>query len=178
MRIYLSGIENSADLSCAISWGADAIGIRTGNRSGLHPEKARDLFLQIPLFISRVGIFGEEKGYELQELISFCRLHAVHLSGGQKLSEVRGISEPLIHTLPVESWPQISHLTGQAVTVSLAEAAAACDLPLPDGVRLIISGRSTQEKMWSKAVERYQPHAIQLDIDSTNEEMVGWLRQL
>lgn len=177
MRIYLSGIEAAIDLKKAVRWGADAIGIRIGYDHDIHPEKARELFLQVPLFIARVGIFSNEKIYHLQELISFCHVNTVHFVGQEEPAQMAAVGEEMIKSCHVDDLPKLEAYPVQAVSLSLAEVSAAGELPLPEGKKLILSGNYS-EKMWEKAVDRFQPYAAQIEYHQASRELIQRLRQL
>ena len=177
MRIYLSGIQDAFELKKAVRWGADAIGIRIGYDHDLHPERARELFLQMPAFIARVGIFSNEKQYQLQELISFCQVNTVHFVGQEEPAETATMGELRIKSFSLADFARINEYPVQAVSLPLGEAIAANELPLPESKKLILSGNHS-EKMWEKAVDRFQPYAAQIEFSYASRELIQRLLEL
>ena len=77
--LYVNGVRTVAEAQAAVAYGAGAVGIAIGcGQNGVEPEEAREIFLSLPLFKAKVGFFTATPRYEIEELITFCKLDALH----------------------------------------------------------------------------------------------------
>ncbi|QGG47727.1 phosphoribosylanthranilate isomerase [Heliorestis convoluta] len=82
-RVKICGIGTYEDAMVAIESGAHAIAfnfVRASKRY-INPEKARDIILQLPPFVSIVGVFADEPRYSVEEIASLCRLQVLQFHG-------------------------------------------------------------------------------------------------
>lgn len=178
MRLYISDIKSLADAKKAIEWGASAIGIKIGyGNERVHDEKAREIFMEIPLFVSRVGIVADEKRYHIQELVTFCRLDTVHFVGNESPQDCKEFHEHLIKSFSVQDLEHVGEYDVAAVVLHMESISTLDKIDLQDGKLLILSGSLTIDE-WSKAITRLRPYAIQLSMPEINEELVNTLKSL
>lgn len=176
MRLYISGIKNPTQARSAVSLGACALGIKLGyGKDDVHPEIARDIFFSLPLFISRVGIFADEKRYSVQELVTFCRLDTLHFMGNEEPEEIERYPERVMKTFHPQNMKRIRDYSVHGVVIHMdAEADREMAPELFESRSLILGGLNTLTE-WVDAVKKYRPHAVQLDISYCTAEMTGHL---
>ena len=65
VRVKICGLTRAADVSAAVAAGADALGFVFALASPrcLQVATAVDLVVQVPAFVSRVGLFLNQQGY-------------------------------------------------------------------------------------------------------------------
>lgn len=172
MRVYICGVEDFTGLERAVRWGASAVGIKIGyGEERVHPEKARELFAGLPLFISRVGMFTDEKRYQIEELVTFCRLDAVHFTGSEQPAELERYGEQLIKTFSIEEINSAGGYPIQAVSFPVDEKTLAEPFLIPQDKKVILAGRLTLDG-WQRAAEIFMPYAAQVEISETTPELV------
>lgn len=81
MRIKFCGISSQQQANKAIALGAHALGFVLYGDNGINPEKAREIINNLPPFISVVGVFKDQPYYEIEELITFLKLHVLQFDG-------------------------------------------------------------------------------------------------
>lgn len=178
MRIYLSDVREPGDVVRAIRWGASAVGIKTGyGKDVVPPELAREMFLQIPLFVSRVGIFNDEKKYHIQELATFCQLNVLHFTGNEEPEDLKRYSEHLIKDFSKDQLAYANLYPVHAVSVRLKEEKNINLEHLPQGKLLILSGNLCLES-WERVVAAVNPFAVQIQMAEASEGMVRKLTVL
>lgn len=173
MRVYISGIKEFKEAQLAVDWGASAVGLRIGyGPDDVHPEKAREIFMSIPLFVSRVGIFTNEKRYNIQEIITFCHLDSVHYTGNETPDELKDYSEHLIKNFSIEQIKDIPLYPVQAVCINIDQEIYLKRSMLPQDKKLIISGIQPQEIWWENILVDLQPFAAKISMAETGRELV------
>ncbi|MCK5039881.1 MAG: N-(5'-phosphoribosyl)anthranilate isomerase, partial [Candidatus Aenigmarchaeota archaeon] len=77
-KIKICGITNALDAIKCVELGADALGfIFAKSRRQVTKEKAREIIEKLPPFISKVGVFVDEKEDVVREIQSYCGLTAL-----------------------------------------------------------------------------------------------------
>ncbi|MBI2847429.1 MAG: phosphoribosylanthranilate isomerase [Chloroflexi bacterium] len=110
-KIKICGITDIAHASAAAEARVDFIGIvLSPSRRQLSPEKARHIILTFKRIIPSpkerpavVGVFANEPPERVNELVDFCGLDWVQLSGEEDLDYCNKIKRPIIKTLHVKA---------------------------------------------------------------------------
>ncbi|ABZ84478.1 n-(5'phosphoribosyl)anthranilate isomerase [Heliomicrobium modesticaldum Ice1] len=97
-RVKICGIRSFQDAEAALGAGAHAIAFNfvRPSRRYIHPEAAREIILELPPFVSVVGVFADEPRYSVEEIASFCRLQALQFHGEETPEYCRRWSYPVI----------------------------------------------------------------------------------
>ena len=81
-KIKICGITNLHDALLSAQAGADALGfIFAPSPRCVTPEKAGKIINELPPFITKVGVFGEEKMQSIKEIMRYCALDRAQLHG-------------------------------------------------------------------------------------------------
>lgn len=97
VRVKICGIKSAEDARAAIVAGADALGfIFSPGPRQVDPEIARDIIMELPPFVSVVGVFVNEPKYAVQELATFCRLDVLQFHGQETPKLCEGYSQQVI----------------------------------------------------------------------------------
>ncbi|ATW24100.1 hypothetical protein [Candidatus Formimonas warabiya] len=179
MRLYFTGITSVEDARKAVAWGAAAIGIKMGYQErDVHPEKAREIFLKLPVFVSRVGIFANEKRYAIQELITFCRLDTLHFIGNEQPQDVARFQEHVLKTFKEEEFASIADYPVEGIVLHGKTHTLFQEKPTLFQEKLCILTGLRSEKEWCAAVKSCRPFALQLDLSDLNDETIEKLLKL
>jgi phosphoribosylanthranilate isomerase len=82
VRIKICGVTNVEDASMVVSLGADAVGfIFAQSPRQVTPEKVRNIIDTLPPFVQTVGVFVDEDGATIRDIMNFCALDMVQLHG-------------------------------------------------------------------------------------------------
>ena len=180
MRLYMTGIKNICDAENAVSLGASAIGIKMGyGMDDVHPETARDIFFNLPVFISRVGIFVNEKRYHIQELVTFCRLDTLHFLGQEQPEDLERYPEHIIKTFKQKDIARLKDYDLHGIVLKLNSGiVTGVDVKNMKKPSLILSGDLTLSE-WTQAIKNYQPYGIQWDLTVNDPKILpGLLREI
>lgn len=86
-KIKICGITNLNDALLAADLGADALGfIFTASPRQISPESAKEITSELPPFISKVGVFKNERISTVREIMDYCLLDLVQFHGEEDKS--------------------------------------------------------------------------------------------
>jgi phosphoribosylanthranilate isomerase len=82
VRVKICGITNPEDASVAVKLGADALGfILAPSPRQVTPENVHYIIGTLPPFVQTVGVFVDEDLTTIRDIVAFCGLGMVQLSG-------------------------------------------------------------------------------------------------
>lgn len=91
-RVKVCGITNIKDAQLAVSLGADAIGfVFAKSPRRVTPEKAAEISKNLGPWVSRVGVFVNEKPSAIKRIARKCALDAVQLHGDESPAVLKSL---------------------------------------------------------------------------------------
>lgn len=188
-RIKICGITRTSDALCAVSCGADALGLVFVKESPRYvsADIAQEIVSSLPAFVSKVGLFVDASLEEVNSTINQVALDYLQFHGEEDESFCQSFSKPYIKAIRIkpetnlletinqynsasailiDAWhPDIAGGTGETFDWALLN-----ELPPQDGVVIILAGGLNPENVKS-AVEMIRPYAV--DVSSGVEESPG-----
>jgi phosphoribosylanthranilate isomerase len=189
VKVKFCGIKRDEDALDAARLGVHALGFIFLKESPryISPQQAKEIILQLPPLVLRIGVFRNQTVSEIMEIASFCKLDAVQLHGEESPAECRKLKESLrlIKTLRVkdqkvlELIPEYKFVdailldtyqeekaggTGQTFNWEIAREARKFKVPI------ILSGGLTPDNI-KQAIREVNPYAV--DVSSGIEEKPG-----
>jgi phosphoribosylanthranilate isomerase len=101
IRVKICGITNLSDALEAIEAGADALGFifyRSSPRY-IAPEVLQQWVVQLPPFVTKVGVFVNEERDNINRICENCQLGVVQLHGQESPRFCQQVSKPVIKAL-------------------------------------------------------------------------------
>lgn len=110
VRVKICGIRSLEEAKWAIDAGADGIGFVFVPQSKryIQPEHAREIVLNLPPFIARVGVFVNEDPTIVAEIVQKSHLTAIQLHGTEALEDYQNIRVPCIKAINISVDPIIN----------------------------------------------------------------------
>ncbi len=103
-RVKICGIKKKEDALVCAAAGADAIGlVFTVSPRRVQVQEAIDICMGLPPFISRVGVFVDEKSDTVQQIARLCGLTALQFHGSEDSAYCRSFSLPVIKAVRVRT---------------------------------------------------------------------------
>ena len=179
MRIKICGITNKEDALNTIALNVSAIGFIFYKNSPryIKPEVLDEFILDIPPFITTVGVFVNSEYEEIMEITQRCKLNTIQLHGEETPEFCTQFNLPTIKAFRVKTSEDIKQIpkykgtvngflldtkvenihggTGKAFDWGLALEAKEYEIPL------ILSGGINSDNI-EKAIKLVNPHAIDL----------------
>ncbi|HET6516532.1 MAG TPA: phosphoribosylanthranilate isomerase [Thermodesulfovibrionales bacterium] len=169
VKVKICGITNIGDALVAVNYGADALGFvfYKGSPRYISPEEARDIILQLPPFVTTVGVFVDEELDVIERTVKHASLSLVQLHGSEPL-EMCAMAGRAIKAIRVRELSDLEPLK------SCRPSAFLLDTYSPEGY-----GGTGQTFNWDVAVEAKQfGHVILaggLTPDNV-EKAIQWVR--
>jgi phosphoribosylanthranilate isomerase len=184
-RVKICGITNPEDALHAAACGADALGFvfYAGSPRHVTPEQALDIVAELPPFVTRVGLFVNERPETIRVVAGKCGLDAIQLHGDEDPEDcllppyrvIKGVRPRTVADLDVLSAYRVAALlvdaavpgqfggTGQRADWQLAAQLAATR-------RVILAGGLSPANVVA-AVQAVHPYGI--DVSSGVESTPG-----
>jgi phosphoribosylanthranilate isomerase len=180
MFVKICGITRLDDALAAVDAGANAIGFVFWPKSPrcIDPYRARAIAVQLPPFVTAVGLFVNQPREYVSAVASLVRLGAVQLHGDETPEFAASIAAPVIKALSVDgaqAWPAGATLlldahdpvqrggTGRTIDWIAAAAVAARR-------RVLLAGGLTPDNV-ADAIAQVRPFGI--DVSSGVERAPG-----
>ncbi|GAW90990.1 phosphoribosylanthranilate isomerase [Calderihabitans maritimus] len=123
VRVKICGITEWEEARVALDQGAHALGfVFAPSRRYINPEKAREIICRLPPFVTRVGVFVNEKRYAVQEIATFCRLDVLQFHGEESPEYCRGYSQQVIKAFSVKDRSVLEDMSRYQVDAYLLDA--------------------------------------------------------
>ena len=188
VRIKICGITNHADALLACDLGADALGFNFYPPSPrfIKPEDAWRIILDLPPFVSTVGVFADAEPEVVKRLAAMLGLDLIQLHGEETPEGCQDLDHRVIKALRLRNEESLETLlfyrdsvqailldtpgtellggTGEAFDWNLARKAKKCGLPI------ILAGGLTPDNV-DRAIKIAQPQAV--DVASGVESSPG-----
>ncbi|MEI6632869.1 MAG: phosphoribosylanthranilate isomerase [Chlamydiota bacterium] len=184
VRVKICGITNIEDARLAVRAGADALGfVFAPSPRRISPETAAGIIASLPLFVSTVGVFVNERAARIREIAAQCRLGWIQFHGDEGPEECAEFGGRAIKAVRVKDSDSLrgldryrvgailldSHVPGARGGTGIVfswELAAA----LPTATPVILSGGLTVENV-ARAIAAATPYAV--DVSSGVESEPG-----
>ncbi|MCR6545861.1 hypothetical protein [Dehalobacterium formicoaceticum] len=182
MKVYMTGIQTKEDARRAVNLGAAAVGIKIGyskEKEEVHPELAREIFFSLPVFVTRAGIFADEKRHVIQELVTFCHLDTLHFTGQEQPEDLERYPEHMLKTFNQDNLPHLQDycqpdlLSG--IVLSLDQKTVMKIPPQSLEERILILDGSFSRVEWVAKILEYAPFAVQFDVAKNKWEDAEFL---
>lgn len=111
-RIKICGITRLEDARVATNLGVDALGFIFHPKSPrfISPEQARNIIMQLPPMINRVGVFVNETKETIMQIAAQCGIDTVQLHGNESPEFCVAIPLPVIKSFSIRPDFDISKL--------------------------------------------------------------------
>ncbi len=94
VKVKICGITNLSDAMAACGLGADAIGfIFADSPRKISVAKARGITAKIPPYVTKVGVFADEKISKVLKTAKDCRLDCIQLHGSESPAYCRSLGK-------------------------------------------------------------------------------------
>jgi len=124
MKIKICGITNLEDALHACACGADALGFVFYGKSPrcLTPERARAIVVDLPPFVTTVGLFVNEDPQRIREIVEFCGIDVVQLHGDEEPADCEFAPRRVIKALRVRDAASLERQDDYKVPALLLDA--------------------------------------------------------
>jgi phosphoribosylanthranilate isomerase len=185
VRVKICGITNVEDARISVAAGADALGFIfvEGTPRYVTPELARRIIVELPPFITAVGVFWDHAPGHVKAVAEQCRLGALQFHGSEPPEAITGYDVPIIKTIKVSRAEDLRAMSEYRVSAFLLDSPARWSegearAPIPWELAreaatvapLILSAGLTCDNV-AEAVRLTRPYAV--DVNSGVEAAPG-----
>jgi phosphoribosylanthranilate isomerase len=177
--VKVCGITTLADALAAVKSGVHALGfVFAKSPRKISPEKARDIILRLPPFITTVGVFVDEPAEMVQEMALLCRLDALQFHGRESPEYCRCFDRRVIKAFGMRDRSVAQEIAPYVVDAYLLDSSAGggmgqrfnWDLAIGLKGRIILAGGLTPENV-TEAIAKVRPYAV--DVSTGVEKSPG-----
>lgn len=124
VRVKICGITNQEDAEVAAEAGADALGFVFYRKSPrfVTPEDAAKIISSLPPFISKVGVFVDERPDEIARSAAVSGIDTVQLHGQENPEYCRSVGLPIIKAFAIKSEQSLAAIPLFAVSGFLLDS--------------------------------------------------------
>lgn len=184
-RVKICGITSAEDAAAAVEAGADALGFVfvPGTPRIVHPDVAQRIVMDLPPFVTTVGVFVDQPLEDVLRIADHCRLQAVQLHGDEPEAFSRRIPIRVIKAIRVRDAQDLRPIATYPAHAFLLDAfvegrAGGTGTPIPwdlarqakGKVPIILSGGLRPETV-ARAVRAVRPYGV--DVSSGVETSPG-----
>jgi phosphoribosylanthranilate isomerase len=123
-KIKVCGITNVVDALHAVAAGADALGFvfYSGSPRCVNAEQVRIITDQLPPFVTKVGLFVNERHEKIEETMALAGLNLVQLHGDEQPDECHFDTYPTIKAVRVKNAESLQALKAYRTCALLLDA--------------------------------------------------------
>lgn len=175
-KVKICGITNLEDALFAAEVGADALGFVFYARSPrcIGPDRAREIILRLPPFVTKVGVFVNEELDRVREIMAHCHLDYAQLHGDEPPEQVAALAPRAIRAVRVRSAADVERLSAYQAAAYLLDAyhptkpggtGETWDWELAAAAKrygpVILAGGLTPDNV-AAAIKRVHPYAVEV----------------
>jgi phosphoribosylanthranilate isomerase len=183
-RVKICGITNVGDALIAAEYGADALGFvfYKGSPRYISPDEARKIVLDLPPFVTTVGVFVDERPEEVERIMDYAAIDLLQFHG-QEPPEACIIDRRVIKAIRIKDLTDLEPLKYYRVSAFLLDTYAPQSFGGTGQVfnwdvaadakqfgKIILAGGLTPDNV-EAAIRRVRPYAV--DVSSGVEEQKG-----
>jgi len=107
VQVKICGIRSLEEAHWAIDAGADALGFIfvPNSKRSIRPEQAREIAINLPPFMTRIGVFVNEAPTIVAQIVQRCHLTGIQLHGTEALEDYQQIGVPCIKAINISVDP-------------------------------------------------------------------------
>lgn len=168
MFFYVYGIENKQQADFALSLGVDGLGVRLSYDFPIvKMERCREIFLDVPKNILRVGIFGPEPYYEIEEFATFCDLTGI------QFTTPRGSLTRYLYTTFSTEWDNDADFW--SVNTEDKHSDEVIQKCIDKHKVVLFSPYCTLDG-WKELLCKFKPYGVGVHINDLTEELAQYIR--
>ncbi|MFX3623183.1 MAG: phosphoribosylanthranilate isomerase [Ectobacillus sp.] len=109
MKVKVCGISDVKTALAACEYGADALGfVFAPSKRQVTPEEARDIILQLPASVLKIGVFVNEAIERVTHIFHYCGLDYVQLHGDEDAEYCKKLNLPSIKACGIASGADVA----------------------------------------------------------------------
>ncbi len=185
IRIKICGITNLEDALAAAELGADAVGfvLYPNSPRCVRPSLAKTIISKLPPYVTTVGVFADQDGKEILDIIEECGFDLVQLQGGESPEFCQRLGPRVVKAIRVKDQNSIECMATYSVRAFVLDTYRenqfggtgerfdwGLALQARQYGRIILAGGLTPENV-REAVAKVQPYGV--DVSSGVEQRVG-----